>query len=150
MNPCQIASRTGTSPNVVEAEVVEVLGVLRPDERPVEVVDPGVVRALEADRRSAPLLHHRGAPMAAHVVEGAERRVAAPDHDERLVVDGGQEVGAGGAGVLVAPDHDPVAPEPLAALEVVDGRVVVGPAGQQRCGPVRLPDGGDLVLGQRR
>src|SRR3954465_13492788 len=62
-NPCQTATRMPTTPAAPppggdgdaggpgrrQAEVVEVVGVLGADERAVEVVDPGVVRALETD-----------------------------------------------------------------------------------------------------
>ena len=58
------------------------------------------------------------------------------------------EVGPGRRGILLPPDDQPVAAEPLAPLELVDRRVVIGPAGQQRGGAVRLPDGGDLVGGE--
>ena len=124
--------------------------MLGADERAVEVVDPGVIRALEADRLAARLLDDRRAAMAADVVEAAQDAVAAADDDERLVVDLGQEVGPGRRGVRLAPDDDPVAPEPLVPLELVDRRVVIGATGQQRGGPVRLADGGDLVGGERR
>ena len=133
-----------------QAEVVEVVGVLGPDERPVEVVDPGVVRALEADGLAALLLDHGRAAMAADVVERAQHAVPCPDDDEWLVVDLGQEVRAGRRGVLLAPDRDPVAPEPFAALELVDLGVVIGTTGEQRRCPVRLADGGDLFGRERR
>ena len=86
----------------VEAEVVEVLGVLGPDERAVEVVDPGVVRALEADGLAAALLDDRGPAVLADVVEPAQDLVATADDHERLVVDRGQEVGPRRPGVLLA------------------------------------------------
>ncbi len=148
-NPCHVSSRTGARPYLLEAEVVEVVGVLGPDELALEVVDPGVVRTLEADRLAARLLDDGRAAMPADVVEAAQDAVPAADDDERLVVDLGQEVGAGRRRVLLAPDDDPVAPEPLGPLELVDRRVVIGAPGQQRGGPVRLADGGDLVGGER-
>ena len=61
--------------------------MLGPDQRAVQVVDPGVVRALEADRLAARLLDHGRAAMLADVVEAAQDLIAAADHDERLVVD---------------------------------------------------------------
>ena len=124
--------------------------MLGPDQRAVEVVDPGVVRALEADRLAARLLDDGRAAVPADVVEAAQDLVAPADHDERLVVDGRQAVRPGRRHVRLAADDDPVAPEPLGPLELVDRRVVIGAAGQQRRGPIRLADGGDLVGGERR
>ncbi len=136
-------------PEVLHVEVVEVLGVLGADEVPLEVVDPGVVRALEPDGRATRLLDDRGAAMAADVVERAQVTVATAGDQQRLVVDRRQEVRARRRGILLAPDDHPLAAEPLAPLEIVDRRVVVGPAGQQRRRPIRLADGFDLGLGQR-
>ena len=87
MKPCQVSRRTVGQAVVLEREVVEVVGVLGADERPVEVVDPGVVRALEADDLAARLLGDGRAPVAAHVVEGAQHAVAAAHDDERVVVE---------------------------------------------------------------
>ena len=113
---------------VGEAEVVEVLGVLRPDELAIEVVDPGVVWALEADGCAARLLDDGRPPMAADVVERPELASAAADDEERLAVELGQEVGPG-IGRLVDPaDDDPVAAQDVLALPVEDRRVVVRPA----------------------
>ena len=83
--------RDRREPELLEAEVVEVLGVLGPDELPVQVVDPGVVRALEADGLAARLLDDGGAAMAADVVERPELVVAAADDDERLAVELGRK-----------------------------------------------------------
>ena len=55
----------------------------------------------------------------------------------------------GAAASASRPTIDPVAPEPLVPLEVVDRRVVIGTAGQQRGGPVRRADRGDLVGRER-
>ena len=118
---------------------------------PVEVVDPGVVRALEPDGRAARLLDDGRAAMPADVVERAQDVVPSADDHEWLVVDRGPGSRCPGAPrVLLASDHHPVAPEPLASFELVDRRVVVRPAGQQRGGPVGLANGGDLGLGERR
>src|SRR4029078_12754256 len=118
-------------PERVEAEVVEVVGVLGPDQRPIEVGDPGVIRTLEADRRAALLLDDGRAAVAADVVETAQDAVAGTDHDERLVIHLGQEVGARSRGVLLAPDDAPVAPEPSLALELEDRRGVTSATAQQ-------------------
>ena len=133
-----------------QAEVFEVLGVLGPDELAVEVVDPGVVRALEPDGRATALLDHGSTAMLADVVEAAQDAVPAPDDEQRLVVDRRQEIGRRLRCVRVAPDDDPVAPEPAFALEIVDRLVVVGATREQRRSPVGLAHGCDLLGGERR
>ena len=136
--PCQTASRTGRRPNVLEAELVEVLGVLGPDQPAVEVVDPGVVRALEADGLAARLFDHRRAPVLADVVEGAQDAVPGADDHERLAQLLRQEVRSPASGASSSrPDADPVAQEPVVALERPDRLVVVGPPGQERGSPER-------------
>src|SRR6478609_6568504 len=72
-------------PEVLALEVLEVLGVLGTHEVAFEVVDPGVVRALEPNRLPARLLDDRRAAMAAHVVEGPQRAVAAARDHQRLI-----------------------------------------------------------------
>ena len=134
----------------LEAEVLEVLGVLGPDEPPVEVVDPGVVGALEADGLAALPLLHRGAPVAAHVVEGADHVVAAADQDDGLAHHRLQPERAGLREVLLARDQEPVAAEPVLLLEVEDRLVLVAAARQQRRAAVRAADGGELVWRQDR
>ena len=119
--------------------------MLGPDELALEVVDPGVVRALEPDGLAARLLDDRRPAVAADVEERPQLAVATAGDEQRLVVDLRREVRPGGRRVLLPPDDDPVAAEPLLPLELVDRRVVVRPAGQQRGGPVRLADGGDLA-----
>ena len=77
-----------------------------------------------------------------------QRRVTAADDDERLLIDLGQHVRTRRRNVLPALDHDPVAPEPLATLEVEETLAVIRPTGQQRGAPKRSPDAGDLVGGE--
>ena len=131
-NPSHVREADRPQPVRAEVELGEVVRVLGPDEVALEVVDPGVVRALEADDRAARLLRDGRAPMLADVVEGADDAVAAAHDDQRLVVDRGQDVRAGCRHVLVAPDDLPVATEEPLPLERVERRVVVRPAGQQR------------------
>ena len=102
------------------------------DEVALEVVDPGVVRALEPDGRAARLLDDRRPAVAADVEEGPQLAVAAARDEERLVIDLGGEVGPGGRRVLLAPTTIQSRRNHSLALEVVDRRVVVGPAGRQR------------------
>src|SRR5882672_2161147 len=80
---------------VLDGEVLEVLRVPGPDEPPLEVVDPGVVRALEPNGRPAGLFDHGGAAVLADVVEGADGVIAATNDQEWLTVDVGDEVRAG-------------------------------------------------------
>ena len=134
---------------VLHLEVLEVVGVLGPDEVPLQVVDPGVIRTLEPDRGAALLFDDGGAAVTTHVVEGPQLAVATASDQEWLVVDRGQEIRAGGGCVLLAPDDHPVAPEPFPLLEVVDPGVVIRASGKQRRSPVRLADGCDLLRGQR-
>ena len=104
----------------LEAEVVEVLGVLGPEELPVEVVDPGVVGALEADGLAALPLLHRGAPMAADVVEGADHVVAAADEDHALAEEVAQDEAPRLRQLLGPADRDPVPEEDVLDLPGVD------------------------------
>ena len=107
--PAQVSQRIGLQPERVEAEVLEVLGVLGPDEPAVEVVDPGVVRALEADGLAALALLDRGAPVAAHVVERADHVVLAADEDDVLAEH-------------VAQDEGPRLPRPSARPTAIQSR----------------------------
>ena len=133
----------------LEGEVLEVLGVLGPDELAVEVVDPGVVGALEADGLAAVPLLHRGAPVAAHVVEGADHVVPAADQEDALVEHLAHEEAAGLGELFRAGDGEPVAVEDLLALPVEDGVVVVRLAGQQPGAAERGADARDVVGRQR-
>ena len=117
---------------------------------PVEVVDPGVVRALEADRLAARLLGDGRPAVLADVVEA---RAATPSRP-RTTMSGSsstrrQEVGPGRGDVLLAADDDPVAAGTIRPLELVDRRVVISAAGQQARRPGTAADGGDLVGGER-
>ena len=104
---------------LVPAEAFDAVRVLGADEAAVEVVDPGVVRALETDHLAALVLGHGRAAVAAHVVEGAQRVVPTPDDDQLVAVDLGQEVAARLGRLLRTPDRDPVAAQELAPLPVV-------------------------------
>ena len=133
-----------------ETEVLEVLGVPGPDEPPVQVVDPGVVWALETDRRPAFTLLYRRATMAAHVVEGANDVVTAADQQDALAEVIAQDE-ASRIRDLFRPRHrDPVPEEPLLALELQERVVVVGPAGKEPSATERPADRGKLLRRQRR
>ena len=112
-------------PERLEAEVLEVLGVLGPDEPAVEVVDPGVVGALEADRGAALALLDRGATVAADVVERADDVVLATHEQELLAQHVPKDEAARSRDLLGPPDRDPVAEEDLLPLPLVHGLVVV-------------------------
>ena len=136
---------------VLEREVVEVVGVLGPDERAVEVVDPGVVRALEADDLAARLLGHGRAAVAADVVEGAQHAVAAADDDERVVVELDERCTCPGSATSSSrATMIQSRRTTLARSHVEDGGVVVGALGQQRGAAVLAADRGELVRGQDR
>ena len=117
-------------------EVLVLVDVRRPDEPPVEVERPGVVRALErlADvpAQLAGLVEQLGPAVGAHVVERARlaRLVARDDH--RLAGDLADQEVARVRELLVAADADPaVEPDPL-ALVGVDGLARVVGARQRR------------------
>jgi len=112
----------------VEAELLELVGVLGAHQPSLEVVDPRVVRALEAHDLANRRLDHRGAPVLADVVEAAQDGVAPAHDDQGLAGHRGEDVGAGLRGILRPPDAHPVLAEPLALLVVEDRRVVVRPA----------------------
>ena len=134
----------------VEGEVVEVLGVLGAHEAAVELVDPGVVGALEADGLAALALLDRGAPVAAHVVERADLVVPAADQEHALAQHVAHEEAAGLGDLLRAADREPVALQDVLALPVEDRRVLVGPRGQEGGRSVLAADGRELVCGQDR
>ena len=96
--------------------------MLGPDQRAVEVVDPGVVRALEADRRPARLLDDRGPPMPAHVVEAAQSPRFIANNQDRLprqVL--GREVDGVGRDLvaLAVADAEPMTGQTLALAKVL-------------------------------
>ena len=76
--------------------------MLGPDELPVEVVDPGVVGALEADGTAAVPFLDRGAPVAAHVVERADHVVPAAHQEHALVEHLAHEEASPGSGTSSA------------------------------------------------
>ena len=135
-------------PERLEAEVLEVLGVLGPDEPAVEVVDPGVVGALEADGGAALPLLDRGATVAAHVVERADHVVLAAHEQQLLAVEVEELEAAGRRDVLDAGGHHPVGADDALALPVQDRLVVVAAGGQERGAPVLAPDAIQLVGGE--
>ncbi len=125
--------------------------MLGPHQAPVEVVDPGVVGALEADRLAALALLDRGPPVAAHVVERADDRVPAAD-EQHLLAEHLEQPEAAGLGDLLGAGHrDPVAQEDLLGLPGEDRLVVIGAGGQER-GAWRngAPDPRQLLRCERR
>ncbi len=131
-----------------EAEVLEVVGVLRPDQRPVEVVDPRVVRALEAHGLAALALLDGRAPVLAHVVERPDRHVAAAHDDDVLAVELDPDERRRLRDVLLARREDPVRPHDMVALPLQDRWVVVGAGGQQAGGAVFAADRRELGVGE--
>ena len=115
----------------------------------VEVVDPGVVGALEADRLAAGLFDDRGAPVLADVVEGAQDTIPGAHDHERLAELLRQEVRPGFGGILIPPDTHPVAQEPGVALVGPHGLVVIGPRRQERGAPERTANLLDLCPAER-
>ena len=85
--------------------------MLGPHQAAVELVDPGVVGALEADGLAALALLDRGPPVAAHVVERADHVVAAADQEHALAQHVAHEEAAGLGDLLRAADREPVAEE---------------------------------------
>ena len=82
--------------------------------------------------------------MATHVVERAHHVILAPDDDEALTRDLGQEVPARPVDVLLAPDTHPRSTEPGRLLVGQHVGVVEDP-GRQQARPVdRSASGGDL------
>ena len=84
----------------------------------VEVVDPGVVRALDAGDAAALLFQERGAAVPADVEEGADGVVGVADDDQVFAAELGQEILAGQLDLLFPPDEDPALGEPLLELVV--------------------------------
>ena len=118
--------------------------------RPVEVVDPGVVRALEPDGLAARLLDDRRAAVAADVVERAQLAVAAADDDDVSPASRCEEVFA-----AIRPPPRPArrrssrgANQLRARIE--DRRVVEDARREEPGGPERAADGVELGDGQDR
>ncbi len=114
---------------VLEREVVDVLGVRSAPQRSVEVVDPGVVRALDAHdlaarRAIGGLVEKRRPTMAADVVERIDRAGAVAHDGNALPGDADQQVRAGFGDVLFAAHAHPRPSEPALLLEREDARVV--------------------------
>ena len=72
-----------------------------------------------------------GAPMAAHVQEGAEDASLVPDHEHALVADAHGPIAARGVELVGAPHTDPEAAEQPLLLARPDRRVVIEPPGQR-------------------
>ena len=89
------------------------------DEPAVQFEGPSVVGAHEAPTAVAGALHQRAGPMGAHVGEGPQLAVAAPDHDHRLVADGLGDVVARLAELGQVAHEHPRLPEGHPHLEVV-------------------------------
>ena len=93
----------------------------RSDEPALEVVGPGVVRALDALADAGfGLGEQAGPPVPADVIEGANLVVLAPDDDQALVGDLAEDGIAGIGDLVLAADEDPhPGEEPFALLEEV-------------------------------
>ena len=133
-----VGLRTDAEQRMLRAiEALVLVDVGRPDEPSVEVVRPGVVRALEdlVDVAAARLVvEELGATVGTHVVERADLAgVVAREHD-RLAGEVAHEVVPGSRDLLGPADADPVA-EPDALALVRPGRLGrVVRAGQGRAG----------------
>ena len=116
MNPSHVSQRTAREPERLEAEVLEVLGVLGPHELAVEVVDPGVVGALEADRRAA-FRSSTAVPRWRHTLSNARMTSSLPRTRSKLLAQHvPQDEAPRSRDLLGPPDRDPVAEEDLLAL----------------------------------
>ncbi len=97
----------------------------------VQLVGPGVVRALEPDQSTVHLRAQLGTAMATHVVERAHHVILTTDDDEALIGDLGQEEPARPVHVLLAPDAHPRSTEPRRLLVGQDIGVMEDPRRQQ-------------------
>ena len=102
---------------VLGREVHQGVGVASPSKPPVELVGPGVVRALEADDAALGLGADERAAMATHVVERADDLVLAAHHDQRLPRDLDGHEPSRSIDVLLACHEHPAGPEPRRLLE---------------------------------
>ena len=115
-----------------------------PTQSSVQLVGPGVIRALEPDQSTVHLRAQLGTAMTTHVMERTHHVVLATDDDEALTGDLGQEVPARAVHVLLAPDAHPRSTEPRRLLVGQDIGVVEDP-GRQQARPVdRSASGRDL------
>ena len=120
----------GAQREAVAVQLREVVRLRVADERAVEVVHPGVVRARQPTAGvAARLLHELGAPVLARVVEGADLVVGPSEEDHRLgdLVD---EPEVAGRGQLVeVGDHEPGVAEHRRLLD--PSEVGIGVAGRR-------------------
>ena len=97
----------------------------------ITVADEGVAAA-------AAVIDERARPMAAHVVEPADRAVVARDHEEVPSADVHCEVVTGRLDLARPRDHQPLTPEERGALPFIDLGIVV-PGGGQRAHAAIIP-----------
>ncbi|GIW05023.1 MAG: hypothetical protein KatS3mg059_1643 [Thermomicrobiales bacterium] len=99
-------------PPLVQIEVFEEVRVPGFVEASIEIVDPGVVRALEARHAVAFLRHERCAPVAAEIEEGANGAVVIADDDQILFTEACQEILPRQLDIFLTADADPALREP--------------------------------------
>ena len=131
IGPCRTPSRPTcrTSPRCSSGNAGLRREQRRPEARPVEVVRPGVVRALEeAFDPSIGSDDELGTAMATHVVVGAQLAGAVPADEDRASGDLGDDEGARSGDLVGDADRDPGGAEDALLLEGMErvGRVGVG------------------------
>lgn len=117
----------------VEIEVLEHIGVAGFVKGAIEIVDPGVVGALEAGDLAAAILDEGGAAVTAEVEEGVDGVVLVADDDDVFAGEFGQEVFAGKIDIFLAADKDPAFGKPRFEFVFKDGGLVVD-AGREELG----------------
>jgi hypothetical protein len=118
--------------------------VARPVQPAVEIVNPGVIWALEADELPALLGNQRRSSMTAEVVERANDAILAADDDQTFTRDLGQELRPLDRQILFAANANPASGKPRFLL-VGKHLGIVKDARWQHCRPDSRPSHTDDI-----
>jgi hypothetical protein len=136
-------------PPLVQIEVLELIAEAGHVQGAVEIVDPGMIRALKAGNPALRLGDKGGAAMPAEVEEGADVLIVVPHHDDILAAELGEEILPLEEDVLVPADADPTIGIPGFLLVREDLRVVID-LGRQEGGAAHIgPYRGDRLRRHR-
>ena len=129
--PCQTSNSSGLRPKSALVQAGEARLARHRLQAAVEPVGPAVIEAAHGMAAIAGVaLHHRRRPVAADIVEGAQRAVLAAHDEAPLARDVERDVVAGVAQLADMADDLPVREHEIALLQLVELGIPVGPARQ--------------------